>query len=112
MKLKDLHISGFGKYTHEDLSFTDGINVIYGDNGSGKSTLHAYLRAMLFGMERGRGRAASTDPTATIIPGILRLPTVVLCRSGRMRMTAIFCWNGALIPKTVPWPSGNRPPES
>lgn len=68
MKLKDLHISGFGKYTHEDLSFTDGINVIYGDNGSGKSTLHAYLRAMLFGMERGRGRAASTDTYSHYYP--------------------------------------------
>ena len=68
MILKDLHISGFGKYTHEDLSFTDGINVIYGDNGSGKSTLHAYLRAMLFGMERGRGRAANTDTYSHYYP--------------------------------------------
>ena len=68
MILKDIHISGFGKYTHEDLSFSEGINVIYGENGSGKSTLHAYLKSMLFGMERGRGRAAHTDSYSRCYP--------------------------------------------
>ncbi len=61
MQLKDIHISGFGKYHHRDMSFSEGINVIYGENGSGKSTLHAYLKSMLFGMERRRGRAAGHD---------------------------------------------------
>lgn len=53
MQLKNIHISGFGKYVHRDMSFSEGINVIYGENGSGKSTLHAYFKSMLFGMEQG-----------------------------------------------------------
>lgn len=68
MILKDIHISGFGKYTHEDISFTEGINVIYGENGSGKSTLHSCLKSMLFGMERGRGKAARNDTYSHYYP--------------------------------------------
>ncbi len=68
MQLKEIHISGFGKYVHRDLSFSEGINVIYGENGSGKSTLHAYLKSMLFGMERGRGRAAGRDAYSRYCP--------------------------------------------
>lgn len=68
MIFKDIHISSFGKYTHEDMSFYEGINVIYGDNGSGKSTLHSYLKSMLFGMERGRGKAAHTDAYSHYFP--------------------------------------------
>lgn len=68
MQLKDIHISGFGTYTHKDMSFSEGINVIYGENGSGKSTLHAFLKSMLFGMERGRGRAAGKDAYSHYYP--------------------------------------------
>ncbi len=68
MLLKEIHISGFGKYIHRDMSFSEGINVIYGENGSGKSTLHAYLKSMLFGMERGRGRAAGHDAYSHYYP--------------------------------------------
>lgn len=61
MKLLDLHINGFGKFLSRDIAFQDGINIIYGENESGKSTLHAFIRCMLFGMERGRGRASKND---------------------------------------------------
>ena len=43
------------------IRFTDDVQIIYGENESGKSTLHAFIRAMLFGMERGRGKAATKD---------------------------------------------------
>ncbi len=68
MIFKNIHISGFGKYTHEDISFSEGINVIYGDNGSGKTTLHAFLKSVLFGMERGRGKAAKGDAYSHYLP--------------------------------------------
>lgn len=61
MKLLDLHISGFGKFHGRDITFADGLNVVYGHNETGKSTLHTFIRCMLFGMERGRGRAARND---------------------------------------------------
>lgn len=61
MKLLELHINGFGKFHDRTISFQDGINVIYGKNEAGKSTLHTFIRGMLFGIERGRGRAARND---------------------------------------------------
>lgn len=61
MKLLELHIDGFGKFHNRTISFEDGINIIYGKNEAGKSTLHTFIRGMLFGIERGRGRAAKND---------------------------------------------------
>lgn len=61
MQLLDLHISGFGKFHDRDISFENGLNVVYGCNETGKSTLHTFIRCMLFGLERGRGRAAKND---------------------------------------------------
>lgn len=61
MRLLELHIDGFGKFHDRTISFNDGINIIYGKNEAGKSTLHTFIRSMLFGIERGRGRAAKND---------------------------------------------------
>ena len=60
MYLIDLHIDGFGKFHNLDLRFADGMNILYGRNEAGKSTLHAFLQAMLYGLERrpGVGSAA------------------------------------------------------
>ena len=43
------------------MTFQDGINLIYGENESGKTTLHTFIKSMLFGLERGRGRASVND---------------------------------------------------
>lgn len=61
MRIKRVVINRFGKLSGESISFDDGLNVVYGPNESGKSTLHGFIYAMLFGMERGRGRASKTD---------------------------------------------------
>ncbi len=61
MKLLDLHINGFGKFHDRDLTFSDGLNIVYGKNEAGKSTIHNFVRSMLFGLERGRGRASKND---------------------------------------------------
>ena len=61
MKLLDLHIHGFGKFHDCTVAFQDGVNVVYGSNEAGKSTFHTFIRGMLFGIERGRGRAAKND---------------------------------------------------
>ena len=77
MKLLELHIDGFGKFHDQTFVFHDGINVIYGKNEAGKSTLHTFIRSMLFGIERGRGRAAKN--------GII----ITKNRPGRKRRAAV-----------------------
>lgn len=61
MRFLDLYISGFGKFHDTAVTFEDGLNVIYGKNEAGKSTIHTFIRGMLFGIERQRGRAARND---------------------------------------------------
>ncbi len=61
MRFLDLYISGFGKFHDTAVSFKDGLNVVYGKNEAGKSTIHTFIRGMLFGIERQRGRAAKND---------------------------------------------------
>ncbi|MBE5971562.1 MAG: hypothetical protein E7246_03440 [Lachnoclostridium sp.] len=68
MKLLELHIDGFGKFHDRTIAFEDGINIIYGKNEAGKSTLHTFIRGMLFGIERGRGRAAKNDTYSKFEP--------------------------------------------
>lgn len=61
MKICELILKSYGKFSGRHIELADGINVLYGENESGKSTIHAFIRGMLFGMERGRGRAAVND---------------------------------------------------
>lgn len=61
MKLLELRIRNFGKLTDRNIELSDGINLIYGENESGKSTVHTFIKGMLFGLERARGRAAAND---------------------------------------------------
>ena len=68
MKLIQAVSYGFGKFYQKSLSFQDGIHVIYGPNEAGKSTLHTFLGCMLFGLERGRGRAARGDLYSRYLP--------------------------------------------
>ena len=43
MKITELILKNFGKFTNKQILLTDGINIIYGENESGKTTLHSYL---------------------------------------------------------------------
>ena len=61
MQIKDAKVYSFGKLQQKEYHFAPGINVIYGANEAGKSTLHAFLLAMLFGMDKGRGRTLKDD---------------------------------------------------
>ena len=61
MRFLALYTSGFGKFHDTAVSLEDGLNVIYGKNEAGKSTIHTFIRGMLFGIERQRGRAARND---------------------------------------------------
>ncbi len=61
MEIKELYIKNFGKFSDRHFFLEDGVNIFYGENEYGKSTIYAFIKAMLFGMERGRGRAALFD---------------------------------------------------
>ena len=61
MQIKEARVFNFGKLQNQDYQFSPGINVIYGPNEAGKTTLHTFLLAMLFGMDKSRGRAAAGD---------------------------------------------------
>ena len=47
MKITELYLKNYGKFSEKHFYLKDGIQVIYGENEFGKSTLHAFIRAML-----------------------------------------------------------------
>ena len=61
MKLRELYLKNFGKFSDKRILLHDGINLFYGENESGKTTIYTFLRSMLFGLDRGRGRGAVND---------------------------------------------------
>lgn len=61
MEIKELYIKNFGKFSDKKFILEHGIHVFYGENEYGKSTIFAFIKAMLFGLERARGRAAQGD---------------------------------------------------
>ncbi len=61
MRICELVIRNFGKFTNKKIDISDGIQLLYGENESGKSTIHSFIKGMFFGIERGRGRAAHND---------------------------------------------------
>lgn len=70
MEIKELYLENFGKFSDKHFYIKDGIHVFYGENEYGKSTVYAFIRAMLFGLERGRGRAAQNDEFSRYEPWV------------------------------------------
>lgn len=68
MILKELRLSHFGKFSEREVSLKPGLNIIYGKNEAGKSTMHSFIRGMLFGIERQRGRATKEDMYTRYLP--------------------------------------------
>ncbi len=61
MVIKDIKITNFGKFHDKEISFEKGMNIIYGENEAGKTTIHTFIRGMLFGIEKQRGKAGDKD---------------------------------------------------
>jgi DNA repair exonuclease SbcCD ATPase subunit len=60
MLLTKLKLNYFGRFQQKEIELKPGINLIFGENESGKSTVHAFIKGMLFGIERLRGRASAS----------------------------------------------------
>ena len=57
MKIRDLHIDGFGHFSDRDFGpFARPVTVFHGPNEAGKTTLLEFIRTVLFGFLDGRSR--------------------------------------------------------
>jgi len=66
MLFTKLKLNNFGRFHNREIDLLPGINLIYGENEAGKSTIHTFIKGMLFGIERLRGRgSASKDDVYT-----------------------------------------------
>ncbi len=52
MRIKRVHVDGYGRLSDVSLDFDSGLNVIVGPNERGKSTLRAFITDMLYGQRR------------------------------------------------------------
>ncbi len=55
--LKEAQLNAFGKFNKKKISFSDGLQIFYGDNEAGKSTLQLFLKTMLYGIPNQRKSA-------------------------------------------------------
>ena len=79
MKILDIYINGFGKFHGRNLSFEDGLNIVYGKNEAGKSTIHTFIRGMLFGIENSADGPPETICTPSSSRGRTAAPTRASC---------------------------------
>ncbi len=68
MIIGELDCRDFGCLHEKKIALSPGINLITGGNEAGKSTAASFLRCMLYGMRRGRGRNAVRDDYHRLIP--------------------------------------------
>ena len=58
MKITNINIDAFGKFIGKSMSFSDGINIVNGNNEAGKTTTHTFIKCMLFGIKKRKGKSA------------------------------------------------------
>lgn len=61
MEIRELFLQRYGKFENHRITLKPGLNIIYGGNETGKTTIHSFIRSMLFGLPRARGKAARSD---------------------------------------------------
>ncbi len=49
MKIEELYLAGFGRFTNKRIVLQDGLNLIFGENEAGKTTLQHFIVGMLYG---------------------------------------------------------------
>lgn len=68
MIIKRISVRNFGRLHNRTMEFSPGINVLCGENESGKTTTHTFVKSMLYGIQRQRGRAAKKDAYTLYLP--------------------------------------------
>lgn len=66
--IKDIELTHFGMFHGKKISFDPKMNIFAAPNESGKSTIHAFIRGMLYGIEKTRGRVSKDDRYARYEP--------------------------------------------
>lgn len=74
MKLRTIHVEGFGLLRERTLQLEGPLTVLYGRNEAGKSTLMGFIRAVLFGFP-ARGAGSLEPLMGTAHGGYLTLET-------------------------------------
>ena len=70
MLIKDIRLINFGKFHDTEIHFERGLNIVYGENEAGKTTIHTFIRGMLFGIDKQRGKASGKDTYTKYEPWI------------------------------------------
>lgn len=68
MKIEKITVGSYGKLSEKEITFSDGINVVYGKNESGKSTLSSFIRYILYGFSGSKTREVSTNDRLKYMP--------------------------------------------
>lgn len=61
MIIKNVVLTGFGKFRQVSIPLKPGLNLIYGKNEAGKTTIKTFFLGMMYGIEKQRGRASKND---------------------------------------------------
>ncbi|MBP3040454.1 AAA family ATPase [Bacillaceae bacterium Marseille-Q3522] len=65
MKIKELHIYGYGKFENLRLTDISAKNIFYGENEAGKSTIMSFLLSILFGFPTKQQQELRYEPKNT-----------------------------------------------
>ena len=69
MKILSLHIDGFGKFHDRDISFEDGLNVVYGKNEAGNPLYIHLSRACSLALSASGAALLKMIPIPNFSPG-------------------------------------------
>jgi len=62
MRIKQLSITGFGKFTDRVIDLTDACQMFYGENETGKTTIYRFIQYILFGFPRNNNNRRDYRP--------------------------------------------------
>lgn len=68
MRITELELINFGKFSDYKIDLKDGLNIIYGDNEAGKSTVALFIKLMLYGISSSRTKSGAISERTMIIP--------------------------------------------